>query len=234
MDGLGNLYGEMGIGQDHGGAIGELSHDSDDGWSYSQVYSFCGQNSCPNGADPPTPPIWDGRGNMFGTTSFGGIYSKDCHPYYTLGCGTIYERTPNGDATWTYTVLHRFMQSSTADGQSPYSGLVMDEAGDFYGATVAGGAFGNGTIFELAYKGNQWQETILYNFVNCNHGCGPEGTLARDKAGNLYGTAGGGTGNCGYACGVVFKLSPQKNGKWKYSVVYNLPRRAAVFSRSMA
>jgi hypothetical protein len=49
-----------------------------------------------------------------------------------------------------------------------------------------------------------------------------DGTLAVDKSGNLYGTAAGGPGSCdGLTCGVVFKLSRQKNGKWKYSVVYN-------------
>ena len=169
---------------------------------------------------------------MFGTTSFGGIYSKDCHPYYTLGCGTIYEMTPDGDGTWTYIVLHRFMQSSAADGQSPYSGLVMGKAGDFYGATVAGGAYGNGTIFKLAYTGGQWQETILYNFVNCHRGCGPEGTLARDKAGNLYGTADGGTGTA--ATPAAWSLSCLRKGTASGNTVLctTSPKRAAAFSLS--
>jgi hypothetical protein len=51
---------------------------------------------------------------------------------------------------------------------------------------------------------------------------GSRATLALDKAGNLYGTASGGRGNCGYACGVIFRLSPPKNGKWKYTELYNL------------
>src|SRR5208337_4810013 len=119
-------------------------------------------------------------------------------------------------------VLHRFLESSSTDGQSPYSGLVMDKAGNFYGATWEGGRYYQGTVFKLAYTGGKWKETILYDFPDCGYGCMVEGTLALDKAGNLYGTAAGGGGNCGYACGVVFKLSPQKNGKWRYSVVYNL------------
>jgi hypothetical protein len=50
-----------------------------------------------------------------------------------------------------------------------------------------------------------------------------EGTLALDSVGNLYGTAAGGTGSCaGFACGVVFRLAPQKNGSWKYNVIYEL------------
>jgi len=219
MDDLGNLYGEMGPGQDHGGAIGELSPGGD-GWNYSQLYSFCNSYSCPDGVGPAAPPIWDGKGNMFGTTVAGGIY-KGCW-MWTEGCGTVYEMTPNGDGTWTYHVLHRFLEHSPTDGQSPYSGLVMDEAGDFYGATWVGGAYKQGTVYKLAYTGGHWKETILYDFPNCADGCMVEGTLAMDKAGNLYGAAAGGTGNCGLACGVVFKLSPQKNGKWKYSVVLDL------------
>jgi hypothetical protein len=86
MDDLGNLYGEMGPGQDHGGAIGELSPGGD-GWNYSQLYSFCNSYSCPDGVGPAAPPIWDGKGNMFGTTVAGGIY-KGCW-MWTEGCGTV-------------------------------------------------------------------------------------------------------------------------------------------------
>jgi uncharacterized repeat protein (TIGR03803 family) len=45
-----------------------------------------------------------------------------------------------------------------------------------------------------------------------------------DAAGNLYGTtqAGGNLGNCteGAGCGVVFKLSPQPEGNWTESTLY--------------
>src|SRR5579863_7761775 len=219
MDNLGNLYGQMGTGQDHGGAIAELLVNPNQ-WNYTQLYSFCNQNSCPDGVSLPTPPIWDGHGRLFGVTTNGGIYSPRCS-YNTNGCGVIYEMTPNGDGAWTYHVLHRFA-SFKSDGERPYGGLVMGSGGNFYGGTTGGGAQGLGTVFKLADTGGKWKETILYDFPNCTHGCGVEGTLALDKAGNLYGTGGGGTGSCGpYSCGVVFKLSPQKNGKWKYSVVYN-------------
>ena len=214
MDGAGNLYGDMGPGQYQGGAIGELSPGSG-GWTYTQLYSFDGTD----GVDPPAPPIWDGKGNMFGTTSAGGIYSKSCF-YYTRGCGVIFEMSPNGDGTWTYHVLHRFA-SFKNDGNTPYSGLSMDKSGSFYGATWAGGRYGQGTAYKLSYADGKWKETILYDFPDCAYGCMVEGTLALDKSGNLYGTANGGTGDCGYSCGVVFKLSPQKDGKWKYSVVYD-------------
>jgi hypothetical protein len=161
---------------------------------------------------------------MFGTTTEGGIRYPQCHST-TAGCGVIYEMTPNGDGTWTYHVLHRFA-SFKNDGETPYSGLVMDKAGNFYGATWFGGShesggWGQGTVYKLVYTGGKWKETVLYDFPDCAYGCRVEGTLGLDKAGNLYGTASGGNGNCGYECGVVFKLAPQKNGKWKYRVLYN-------------
>jgi uncharacterized repeat protein (TIGR03803 family) len=42
-----------------------------------------------------------------------------------------------------------------------------------------------------------------------------------DKAGNLYGAAGGGNQSCGGSCGLIFRLSPQRDGTWKYAVVHD-------------
>ena len=224
MDGLGNLYGEMGVGENKGGALAELSPGSN-GWGYTPLYNFCGQYGCPDGVAPPAPPIWDGKGNLFGTTTDGGNAQSPC--YTGEGCGVIFEMTPNEGGTWTYQVLHRFASSST-DGQGPFAGLVMDKAGNFYGSTGLGGryghrdgGYGNGTIFKFAFTNGRWKETALYEFPNCDDGCEPYGAMVFDKAGNLYGAANGGLPACaGYDCGVVFRLSPQKNGKWKYTVLH--------------
>ena len=225
IDKFSNLYGAMAPGEYGYGAVAELSPGSH-GWTYAVLYSYCSKYGCPDGDGEAAPPIWDGKGNLYGTTIEGGIGKPAC--FSEFGCGVIFKMTPNGDGTWTYHVLHRFASSST-DGQWPYGSLVMDAAGNFYGSTWLGGAsgrgnggYGHGTVFKLAFTGGKWKETILYDFPNCLQGCMVEGTLALDKAGNLYGTAAGGTGNCGgYACGVVFKLAPQKNGKWKYSVLHD-------------
>jgi uncharacterized repeat protein (TIGR03803 family) len=218
-DALGNLYGSIGPGDYFGaGAIGVLSSGSGT-WTYAQLYSFCGQIGCPDGYNPPAPPIWDTKGNLWGVMTYGGIGRPAC--FSDFGCGAIFEMTPNGDGTWTYDVQHLFASSST-DGQWPYGGLVMDAAGNFYGSTWLGGAYNNGTIFKFAFTGGQWEETVLYDFPNCVYGCGVEGTLAMDKAGNLYGTAAGGRGSCaGFACGVVFTLAVQPGGTWKYGVLYH-------------
>jgi len=129
--------------------------------------------------------------------------------------------THKQDGTWTYHILHRFASFPT-DGQSPAAGLVMDASGNLYGNTVGGGANGNGTVFKFAPStSGHWKKTVVYDFPNCANGCLPGGTMVFDKAANLYGAASGGVPDCGgYTCGVIFKLTPQTGGKWKYSVVH--------------
>jgi hypothetical protein len=220
FDNRGNLFGEIGPGQSQVGAIGELSPGSGD-WTYSQLYSFfCGGSGCPDGFILNAPPIWDPRGDLWGMTYEGGINDQPC--FTEFGCGVIFAMSPNGDGTWTYHVMHKFA-SFSADGQRPYGSLVLDKAGNFYGGTWLGGSYNNGTIFKFGRnKQGKWVETILYDFPDCHIGCQVDGTLAMDGAGNLYGTASGGTNSCGgFVCGVVFRLAPQPNGTWKYTMVYN-------------
>ena len=59
-------------------------------------------------------------------------------------------------------------------------------------------------------------ETILHDFVALPHGSTPQSALIADKAGVLYGT----TIYGGYGYGVVFKMAPDKNGKWTQTVIY--------------
>jgi uncharacterized repeat protein (TIGR03803 family) len=60
---------------------------------------------------------------------------------------------------------------------------------------------------------------VLYDFEDGSTGFGPGAGVARDDAGNLYGTTVyGGSAQCG--CGVVYKLAPKKNGKWEYTVLH--------------
>src|ERR1700729_2731176 len=71
---------------------------------------------------------------------------------------------------------------------------------------------------------------IIYNFDGNYGGGGPNGgpplaVPVLDASGNLYGPAGGGTGNssqCDGPCGVVYKLISGSNGKWKESVALNV------------
>lgn len=214
-DKLGNLYGAIGSGIGYYGAIGELSPGSN-GWTYTALADF----SNALGYEPPAPPIWGG-GDLFGVTIYGGIARPACPSEF--GCGVVFQMTPRRNGTWAYNVLHQFASSST-DGQTPSGGLVIGRTGGLYGVTEYGGVYNNGRVFEMTPPtngGTEWTETALYDFPKCAEGCLPAGTMVSDRAGNLYGVASGGKPDCGgFTCGVVFKLSPQTTGVWKYSVVH--------------
>ena len=115
-----------------------------------------------------------------------------------------------------YKILHVFKTS--ADGKA-IANLVLDPAGNVYGETNSGGAFGHGTVFELTPNSDgTWMKKTLHNF-DYTDGDVPTGVgLVRDAAGNLYGmTQGGGTtGN-----GTVFELSPNSDGTWTERVLHN-------------
>jgi uncharacterized repeat protein (TIGR03803 family) len=148
------------------------------------LYSFAGSPT--DGADPFAGLVMDRTGNLYGAAERGGAY----------GYGTVFKLSPSGHET----VLHSF--GAGTDGQSPYAGLIMDNAGNLYGTTEGGGAYGYGTVFKLDSKG---KETVLYSFGAGSDGEYPEASLLMDGAGNLYSTTalGGAYGN-----GTVFKLSP--------------------------
>jgi len=65
----------------------------------------------------------------------------------------------------------------------------------------------------IPFGGAQAGFNSLYSFRGGDKGAGPNGSLIRDKAGNLFGTTrfGGGSGCGGAGCGVVFKLTPKGN-----------------------
>jgi len=109
----------------------------------------------------------------------------------------------------TFKVLYSFQAQS--DGDGPSSGVIRDAAGNLYGTTYAGGAFGYGTVFKIDKHGN---ETVLYSFSGGTDGENPAGGLVRDADGNLYGTtSSGGKPDCGFGftCGTVYKVDGHGN-----------------------
>jgi uncharacterized repeat protein (TIGR03803 family) len=235
LDQGGNLYGPLGLGEYGQGAISALVKDQ--GWTENWLYSFCAKHNskhlCMDGNDPWADVTWGPEGSLYGTTVRGGTSSLD--HFGNVGGGVAFRLNPQQDGTWKETVLHSF-PAFKSDGSKPYEGVVLDKAGNVYGATYQGGSStGCGVIFKLAPQGNdKWKETILYDFPKLSQGC-IANTMAFDAKGNLWGTSqsGGASNN-----GVVFELTPQQSGKWKYHVVHqfnwkdgSLPGSAVTFDK---
>jgi len=196
LDEAGNLYGmtmEGGRGCEVGcGTVFRLAPDGTE----TVLHSF--RNNRRDGQHPTSGVIMDAAGNLYGTTPGGG--NKGCGLH---GCGVVFKIAPDE----TETLIHLF--GAAGDGATPSSGLIMDNAGNFYGSAEEGGSAGGGTIFKLAPDGT---ETELYSFRGGSDGESPSGDLVMDQAGNLYGTTvlGGNGMGCSVngGCGTVFKLSP--------------------------
>ena len=198
LDRRGNLYGTTEYGGLYGsGVVFKLTLEG----KQTVLYSFCGHNPpyCTDGANPMAAVVLDQKGNLYGTTYFGGTY----------GFGLVFKLSPKGKETVPYSFCTHDPPFCT-DGRNPMAGLVFDEKGNLYGTTAYGSHTG-GVVFKLTPKG---KETVLYSFcaqTNCTDGAEPVAGLVIDQKGNLYGTtyAGGTSSTCnGYGCGVVFKLTP--------------------------
>ncbi|HZP64151.1 MAG TPA: choice-of-anchor tandem repeat GloVer-containing protein [Terriglobales bacterium] len=164
----------------------------------TDLYSF---TSGADGGNPQDGLAIDASGNLYGTTSIGGL-SSCMTGGAAIGCGVVFKLDPNGKET----VLYTFTGGSN-DGANPNGDLVLDSSGNLYGTTSHGGTADVGTVFKLAPNGVL---TILHDFTNGTDGGAPRSGVVLDAAGNLYGSAssGGGDPTCSGGCGVIFKIAP--------------------------
>ncbi len=208
FDGAGNLYGTTRIGGvNELGTVFELTPNGNGTWTEELLYSFGSQSH--DGAYPSGALVFDTAGNLYGTTESGG----------TTGSGTMFELTSNGDGTWAETTLYSF--GNAPDGNYPSGDLIIDAAGNLYGTTQYGGPYGYGTVFEMTPNGNGiWTEQILHSFNGSKtDGHYPAAGLARDAAGNLYGTTS--SGGVSYQYGTVFGMKPKAGGGWDEGLLHS-------------
>jgi uncharacterized repeat protein (TIGR03803 family) len=202
-DSAGNLYGTTSAGgANHNGTVFELIRPKKLGqpWTEQVLYSF---GAAPDGATPVAGVTFDHTGNLYGTTSAGGTY----------GVGTIFQLVPQG-SSWTENILHQFQNAD--DGAVPYAGLVLDKAGNLFGAATEGDS-GNegGTVFELTPSNGGWNFNLIYTLAGWDIS-GTFRDVLLDSAGNLYATT-----HCDgqYDAGTVYRLAPA-NGTWTYTSLY--------------
>jgi len=201
MDASGTLFGTTTF----GGNV-NLSYCNDAGYTGCGTVFELGANRAEtvlhnftgsDGANPYANLIMDAKGNLYGTTTYGG--GTGCGGNGSNGCGVVFKLSGRKQ-----TVLYRF--TGGGDGAWPVGGVVIDGRGALYGTTNAGGSVGGGVAFKLAGK----KETALHSFTGGKDGNYLTAGLLLDAMGNLYGTdVFGGDINCDYpnGCGVVFKLA---------------------------
>ena len=189
LDRSGDLWGTTAYGGQYGhGTVFELKAGDS---SITNIDSFYGAN---NGIRPQCGLAFDSNGDLFGTTTDGGLF----------GNGIIFE-VPAGtkEAVKLYN-FHALNSDGTNDtGATPLGGVIADSNGNIYGTTSSGGFYGDGTVFKL----NNGQFSTLASF-NGSNGLNPESALIMDASGNLFGTCYGGGAN---KLGTVFEVQANSN-----------------------
>jgi len=190
LDSAGNIYGAT----EYGGSLGDgiLFEVKAANHKLVTLATFAGTN----GINPLGNLVADAAGNLFGTTEYGGDLSIGNGD----GAGTVYE------FNITTQQLYTLAKFDNKTGEQPIGGIIADAAGNLYGTTFTGGTNDDGTVF--AYNAAAGALDVLATFNNTN-GASPEGQLAADSAGTLYGTAlSGGDFSIddGQGGGTIFKI----------------------------
>ncbi|MGA3211059.1 MAG: choice-of-anchor tandem repeat GloVer-containing protein [Terriglobales bacterium] len=221
FDSKGNLYGTSYEGGAAGfGTVFELSPPASGSgpWTETTLWTFAGAPG--DGELPYSVLIFDSKGNLYGTTSYGGNSDNAAcvnAPY--KGCGTVFEVSPpsSGSGPWTEKLLWNFA-GPPGDGDYLIGGLIFDSKGNLYGTAELGGAgdatdcggSNCGLVYELSPPSSgsgPWTESILWNFAGApSDGSWPYAGLIFDSKSNLYSTTyTGGTNNAG----TIFELMPK-------------------------
>jgi uncharacterized repeat protein (TIGR03803 family) len=154
--------------------------------TFTLLYSFQGAT----GEYPLAGLVMDSSGNLYGTTSEGG----------GDGDGVIFKVTPDGNESVLQSLTGGF------DGELPAAGLVFDSSGDIWGTTTQGGAYGSGTVFQLAPNGTV---NFVYDLGKTKFDPRfPAAGVTLDADGNIYGTTQEGGA---YNLGTIFKIDTTHN-----------------------
>jgi uncharacterized repeat protein (TIGR03803 family) len=215
LDSSGNIYGTTWLGgPSGGGVVFELSPPASGGeWTETILYDF---SKLTVGSSPEASLTFDKAGNLYGTTSTGGVGG--------CGCGTVFQLQPASQGSmWTVNVLYTF-PGSLFGGGGTRAGVTIS-GGKVYGTSVIT-ASNAGTVFRLtppAKLGGAWKHDVLYTFLGgSSDGANPWSNVVFDSKGNLYGaTQLGGVGNCvGETCGTIYKLTPAASLPWTETILY--------------
>ena len=203
FDGSGDIFGTAAVGgANNGGMLWEITTSG----TYKDLRDFGGTitdasgGSSKDGTFPYAAIAFDTQGDLFGACQEGGPNSSS----NGAGAGMIWEITAAG----VYKDLHDFGGTVTnadgtsgPDGLAPSSGVLLDTSGNIYGTAGSGGPnYVSGSLTALG--GMLWELTSTGDYKDLHDfggeltldpsgtvldGVGPNGVIARDSAGDLYG-----------------------------------------------
>lgn len=213
LESSGKLLGTTGFGGKYGGGTVFALNDKHGTWTLKTLKSFCAGTppSCQPDQGPSVTLVVDTGGNIYGTAYFAGAN----------GDGAVFELKWKGGKKYALHYIHTF---AGGDGAGPWdlsyagqnTGAPYDGKSPLYGATIAGGASGNGTVYSLTPGTGGWSFQTLYSFCGCSDGGLPRGAVLVGASGALYGT----TGYYGdYSAGTIYELT-QSGGTWSETTLY--------------
>jgi uncharacterized repeat protein (TIGR03803 family) len=197
----GDLFGTTsGGGISGNGTVFEISTSGTE----TVVYNFKVGTAAAADGSGPVAGLLNVNGNLYGTTEFGGKYSR----------GTVFELVKSAMGKWKETVIYNFGSPALmADGINPVATLTYLN-GELYGTTLNGIATGGetpplGTVFEV--NPATGKERVLYFFQAGSGGANPSaglvnlngGLFGTTQLGGLLGTAISNNGN-----GTVYVVAP--------------------------
>ena len=178
-------------------------------WTENVLHSFRG---IPDGEFPSGGLAFDAGGNLYGTTTQGGIDRRCTDGEGSiLGCGTVFERSP-AQGSWSESVLYSF---KVTENYGPSGDLALDRRGDLYGTATY-------SVFRVAPPAGDeapWRKQTVYIFTEGIAGTIPDSPLILDPKGKLYGTTAS-SGLDGFS--TAFELSPPASGgPWRDTTLAN-------------
>jgi uncharacterized repeat protein (TIGR03803 family) len=156
--------------------------------SSGQTFTTLADFNYANGAGPVAAMIQGFDGNLYGTTLSGG----------TAQLGTLFKISPGGQLSTLYNFCS---QAACTDGVFPYSAVVQDQSGNFWGTTKGSPPYGLGTVFKITPAGTL---TTMHSFDGTD-GSQVETGLTLGSDGNFYGVTSYSGANNG---GTVFSITP--------------------------
>jgi uncharacterized repeat protein (TIGR01451 family) len=176
------LYGTTNAGGSH--EEGTIYRLNIDGSGFQVLHSF---SAAETGSGQTAALIQGSDGFLYGTARIGGASGK----------GTIFRLHPDGSQ---FAVLHSF----EAEG-NPFSALVEDEPGVFYGTAPDNAGADLGLVFSLDVNTTPPTFTVLHRFERDSpEGFAPWGALVRGAGGWFYGTSSQGGS---FSFGAAFAIS---------------------------